>query len=295
MAHKILVVDDEIFNLEILTDYLELNDYTVVAVNNGHDAFERLRESPREFSAVLLDRMMPELNGIETLAHIKTLPDCRYLPIIMQTAAAAPQQIAEGLQAGAYYYLTKPFSEEMLISVVKTAISDYQTYRKLEQELQQQNDALRLLRTGRFRFQTLEDIQHLAGLAAKLAPEPDKAIIGLSELMVNAVEHGNLNIQAHEKIQFIRQGIWLDEIERRLINNPDKYATLEICRTPQKVSFKISDQGSGFAWENHLAADASKMLEHYGKGIMLARMVSFHQLHYNNPGNQVIAEINLSD
>ena len=77
-------------------------------------------------------------------------------------------------------------------------------------------------------------------------------------------------------------------------NNPDKYATLEIFCTAEKITFTISDQGNGFSWQNHLAADASKMLDHYGKGIMLAKLVSFHQLHYNNQGNQVMAEILLN-
>jgi CheY-like chemotaxis protein len=97
----ILVVDDEPLNIEILTDSLEYAGYETVTARDGAEAWALLTDNPERFDAVLLDRMMPRMNGIEVLKRMRASPPHAIVPVILQSARAAKEDIVEGLQAGA--------------------------------------------------------------------------------------------------------------------------------------------------------------------------------------------------
>ena len=119
---KILVVDDEPFNLEIITEYLEDEGHSVECVQNGTDALQTLRAHPEKFHTILLDRMLPDMEGIEVLNFMKTHPELKFIPTIIQSAKATRIEIQEGLDAGVLYYLTKPFNKQTLIAIVNTTL-----------------------------------------------------------------------------------------------------------------------------------------------------------------------------
>ena len=73
-----------------------------------------LDAEPKRFDAILLDRMMPDMDGIEILRRVKSRPEMMEVPVIMQTGMSGDGDILDGLRAGAYYYLTKPFSADTL-------------------------------------------------------------------------------------------------------------------------------------------------------------------------------------
>ncbi len=212
---RILVVDDEEFNIEIIQGYLEDEDYLLESASDGVEAWEKLEREPEGYDIVLLDRMMPRMSGMEVLARIKEHPALRHTPVILQTARASKEDVVEGIRAGAYYYLVKPFDEAMLISVVHTAVRDSLQYRRVRDELRETNKSLNLMRGGRFRYRTLTDARALAALLANACPRSDAVAMGLTELMVNAVEHGNLGITYAEKSALIQSGTWQQEVERR--------------------------------------------------------------------------------
>ncbi|MCB1917743.1 MAG: response regulator, partial [Rhodocyclaceae bacterium] len=120
----ILVVDDEPFNREILAEVLDDPAYRISVAEDGGQAWDRLTADGESFDLVLLDRMMPGMDGLEVLRRMKDTPRLRDLPVIMQTAAASPDQVREGIAAGAYYYLTKPFELETLLTIVRAALDD---------------------------------------------------------------------------------------------------------------------------------------------------------------------------
>ena len=95
---NILVVDDEIFNLEIISEYLDHSHFNLVTAENGQAAWDQL-EQEQSFDLILLDRMMPIMTGMEFLHKVKTDPRFRTIPVVMQTAAAAQEQVQEGLNA----------------------------------------------------------------------------------------------------------------------------------------------------------------------------------------------------
>ena len=124
---RIIAVDDEPFYLRLIEAYLSPQGYEVITSSSGTDAIELLTKPNRErVDAVLLDRSMPDMDGMEVLRHLKTCPQLGDIPVILQSGLAAPEQIAEGIAAGAYYYLAKPFTQELLSSIVGSAVSTYE-------------------------------------------------------------------------------------------------------------------------------------------------------------------------
>jgi len=290
----ILLVDDEIFNLEILSDYLSDKHYQISTATDGKVAWEMLETKPDSYDVILLDRMMPGMNGMEVLRRIKRHPVLSHCPVVLQTALDDSRDVLDGMRAGAYYYLTKPFDEEQLFSVVDTAVQDQMQYRALKQLLNESTDALGLMNTASFQFQTLEQAQSLASLVAKACPQPEKVIMGLSELMENAVEHGNLGISYAEKTFLNGEGtLWQMEVQRRLLlkENTNKLAKIDFKRTGHEIEICITDQGEGFDWEPYMEMRVERIADNHGRGIAMAGKISFARIEYRGKGNVVHAYV----
>ena len=128
-------VEDNPANLEILHEYLEDTDYTLVSAHDGVEALDYLMADPTRYHAVLLDLMMPRMTGMEVLRQMKRHLVLMHVPVIIQTAASSPDKVSEGLAAGAHYYLTKPFEKADLLAILATAIRDRSAYVAVQEEL----------------------------------------------------------------------------------------------------------------------------------------------------------------
>nr|WP_246050787.1 ATP-binding protein [Leptospira langatensis] len=113
-APRILVVDDEPVNLQVIQNYLSLKDMISVTVNSGLDALEILKED-HAFDAVIMDVMMPKFSGLETAREIRKTFSTLELPILMLTAKNQDKDLMAALNHGANDYLIKPFDFEELI------------------------------------------------------------------------------------------------------------------------------------------------------------------------------------
>ena len=296
MPHPlILVVDDEPLNLEIIAEFLEGDAYRLEFAATGEEAWSLLEVPDSAYDLVVLDRMMPGMNGIELLKRIKADERLSHLPVIMQTAAAAPDQVREGLAAGAYYYLTKPYDPEALQTIVRAALDDARNRALLEESGRAQIHALQWLSEARFAFRTLEEAREIGIFLSGLCPIPDVAVIGLVELLVNAVEHGNLGMSYAEKTRTRQEGSWEQEILRRLDlpEYRERRAEARLERLPDALKFTICDAGKGFDWRNFMDFDPSRAFDPNGRGIAMARHMSFSQLEYQGCGNVVVASIRL--
>jgi CheY-like chemotaxis protein len=109
---RVLVVDDNDVNCDMLSRRLERQGYAVTAVGSGHEALALVRE--REFDLVLLDIMMPGMNGFQVLAHLKSDEALRHLPVIMISALDEMQSVVRCIEIGAEDYLAKPFDPVLL-------------------------------------------------------------------------------------------------------------------------------------------------------------------------------------
>lgn len=293
--YKVLVVDDEPLNLMIISEYLQSadDDYQWDTAEDGEQAWNLLVQAPERYNAVLLDRMMPRMDGMQVLNRIREHPLLKEVPVILQTARTADEDIAEGISAGAYYYLTKPYQEDQLISIVRAAVHDHVRYLTLKRELDQKNAIFQLMQSCQFRFRTLEEARFLSSLMAQACPSPETAVTGLLEIMVNAVEHGNLGITYDEKGDLNNRGQWENEVKRRLAlpEMRDRYVEVEFLRKQDEIHVRIKDQGDGFNHEPFLEISVERGSHNHGRGIALARMISFERLEYMGKGNEVLAVI----
>lgn len=295
MTAHLLVVDDEPINLEIIEEYLEDSGFSADFCDSGEAAWQALNQGHRLYDAVLLDRMMPGLDGMALLRRIKPDPRFGTLPVIMQTAACSPQQIREGLEAGAYYYLTKPYEREGLLAIIRAALVDARERKALLQQEAERWRGMLFLQEARFRIRTVEEAGQLAAFLAQACPQPEQAQLGLSELMLNAVEHGNLGITYAEKASLKQEDGWHRELERRaaLPENLGKTVEITVSRQPEVLLVRIEDQGQGFDWTPYLEFSPERAFDPNGRGIALARMMSFSALEYMGKGNVVQATLAL--
>ncbi|MEJ6480163.1 response regulator [Nostoc punctiforme UO1] len=115
---KILIVDDDLRNIFALTSFLESYQMQVLFAENGRDGIERLQTNP-DINIVLMDIMMPEMDGYETTRAIRQQQQFRSLPIIALTAKAMPGDREKCIEAGASDYITKPVDTEQLLSLLR--------------------------------------------------------------------------------------------------------------------------------------------------------------------------------
>src|SRR5215216_4079916 len=117
MPLKVLVCDDERHIVRLIQVNLERQGYQVVTAFDGKEGLEKIRsEKP---NLVVLDVMMPYMDGFEVLKALRREPDTMNLPVIMLTAKAQDKDVFEGYHYGADMYLTKPFNPAELVSFVK--------------------------------------------------------------------------------------------------------------------------------------------------------------------------------
>src|SRR5262245_10427312 len=117
---RILVVDDNLTNLEVLRVRLNAHGYEVITAVDGEDALRRAREL--EPDLVLLDIMMPRLDGISVLKELKGDTALPFIPVILVTAKADTRDIVTGLEAGGDDYLAKPFEQATLVARVRSML-----------------------------------------------------------------------------------------------------------------------------------------------------------------------------
>lgn len=114
---KILIVEDEESLLKLESILLTSKGYEVKGVPNGQAALQALAEAKPDL--ILLDVMLPEIDGFEVCRRIKSDPETRHIPIVMLTAKKSREDMAKGEQVGADWYITKPFKSAMVIETIQ--------------------------------------------------------------------------------------------------------------------------------------------------------------------------------
>lgn len=284
--NDILIVDNEPAALESLKRMLEGESFGIQAAASGAEAKKLLLRDPGSLLAVLLDWTLPDVDAIGFLQWIRSEPSLADLEVIVHSEEFDPENVKNGIECGAYYYLTKPFDEPQLEAIVRAAVSTCQLRRRLVTEVEATQDAFQLLDIGRFRFRTVEEGDLLAIHIASACGQPD-ATLGLRELFLNAVEHGNLGITYDDKTQLVEEGN-LEQERRRRLELPDyrdRRVEVTVQQVPSRMDVTVRDEGQGFEYERFLTMDEERLFDAHGRGVMMA--ASTLEIEYLPPGNHV--------
>lgn len=287
-GEKILVVDDSRTVRMALEALLEGMGLEVLLAKDGRQCLEVLEQEKPD--AIILDIIMPEMDGFEVLRWIKKQSRLRDIPVIMQTVVDDTKSIRQGIDEGAFYYLTKPVEEALMQSIINAALGDLHKKEALREKIADTENPFELMVEGTFRFQTLAEGEYLALRIANASSSPKDTVV-INELFVNAVEHGNLGITYDDKTEYVDQGTWETEIARRLAlpEHADKDVTVNIKRYPNKMTVLIADQGPGFDFKKYSELDESRALDNHGRGIVMAKM--YLDFQYLGSGNKVLVAL----
>ena len=293
MSPRLLIVDDDEIIRFLAQDDLEQCGYAVETAKDGLAAWEKIDRDPSRFDLMLLDKQMPRLDGIALLKRLKADKRFSDLPVIMMTCDSRPEDIAEGLAAGAFHYLTKPSAENVLRLVIKNALDESLQKRELRAQAGSQANNLNLLNRADFCCRTLEEARSLALLLADASMSPERTVNGYSELLINAVEHGNLCISYAEKSQLLREDRWVEEVEARLKDSrySDRIVHITLEKTATASIVTIADQGLGFDWQAYTVFSPERVFDLHGRGIAISKAASFDHLEYLGSGSCVVATV----
>ncbi|MEO5365573.1 MAG: hybrid sensor histidine kinase/response regulator [Magnetococcus sp. WYHC-3] len=238
---KILLVDDEPINIRILSDILRPH-YRLSVARNGEQALERSRTSPRP-DLVLLDIIMPGMDGFEVARRLRAHPDTQDIPVIFSTALGDERSETQGFDAGGVDFLSRPISPPRLLARVATHLKLREQQRHLRELNDQKN--------------------HLLGMAAHDLRNPVNTIRGFSEILLQE------ELTADERREFLQIIHRLSHSMLTLINDLLDVTIIESGRLDLRLS--PGDLGD-------LLADRlpPHVIAAHGKGIRLHSEVNEH-------------------
>lgn len=293
-AHDtVLIVDDEYAFRFALQRMLEDEGCHVVASGDGTEAQTILQTHADDISVVILDWLMPQMSGIELLRWMKSQQTIEHIPVIMLTALDDPERVKEGIDAGAFYYLVKPFQRPLLDSILRAAVSDYHNTCQLLDRLRKHERPLAFIDEATYRIRTVDEAAELAVVIASATPDPEHAMV-ISELILNAIEHGSLGITYEEKGKLLEQDQWEHEVARRLAlpENEGKQVIIRVKKEQGALRVEIEDEGNGFDFNRYLRIEESRLFDNHGRGIAIAAATL--NLRYIAPGNKVVVTLPLT-
>lgn len=286
---KVLVVEDDFASRSYLEVILKKEGHDFRSADNGKDGLEIFKEYNPEL--VLSDINMSQMNGLQLLEQIKRIkPDAI---IIMLTAFNSEEYVVEAMKLGANNYLKKPVLKNNLVSLLRKYASIIQS-RKSEKKIQG------FVKKHSFQIVFKSNVEIIPSIVNYLVSEIEGVFpeevqldikLGIGELLLNAVEHGNLEISFLEKSNAIQNDM-LQQLYYERLSDSDlrkRTVTIDFALNEEWCEWTITDEGDGFdptSIPNPISEDG--ILRLHGRGIFICKF-QFDKLEYLDIGNKVRA------
>lgn len=286
---EVIAIDDDEVNLEIILKTLKNAKYKSTGFISGAKAWKYMQENPEQFNLAIIDKMMPEIDGITILKNMKAHPSLKNIPVIIQTGDVRLESMQSGIEAGAYYYLKKPFEPSTMISIVNSASKAYINHMEILKRLKKEIPLVQIMHEGSFKISDIKNAKKLALSLSNISKNPTSVAFALTELMVNSIEHGNLKIGYEKKNSLLLEKKLDEEINRRLLLDEykDKFSLVTFKKDKQGYEVTITDQGTGFDWKKYIEFNPSRLQDCNGRGIATANLMDV-TIDYQKNGNIVI-------
>jgi len=287
---KILVIDDEKPLRDLLKIALTEEGYEVIEAKNGIEGVEKFKELNPDI--VITDVNMPEVSGIEVARKIKEIS--KDTDVIIMTGYGTEELVIEALRNGASNYIKKPIHLKELYTILDSIILKRETRKRYEiikdvvnfeeKKIILDNDLSRVwgvVNQVFFNVPSHIESKSIEGLK-----------LGLYEIIVNAIEHGNLGITYEQKKEALQKNTYSSLIKERIkqANKQGKKILIFSTLVPEKIVIKVHDQGKGFDISKlPKAHEPENLLDSSGRGILLASLY-FDTIDYKEPGNKVRLE-----
>lgn len=276
-ANTILIVDDEEVARDILQGFLFRGGYQLAFASNGHEALDYVAQSPPD--AILLDVMMPDIDGFEVCRRLKADKQWRHIPIILITALGGREELIHGLEAGADDFLFKPVNDLELRARVRSLLRIKKQYDELQANLEMREDLAHMM---------VHDMR-----------TPLSAILGYSELLLlqqslmpeYADTIDKIHTQAQRLNSFINDMLIVAKMEaNQLIMNPTEVDVSQLVRKV-KGSHEVVAASKRIAVRLDLPPESRQIsLDKNLFERLLDNLIS-NGLKYSPPGSEVIIKL----
>ncbi len=293
MRTTVLLVDDEALVREELGGFLEDEGYEVLTAKDGEEGLESFRQHRPDM--VITDARMPKREGLDLAREI--LRENAYVPITMITGHGSEAMAIAALRLGITDFIKKPVQiPDLLAALDRMQGTSRLIHERAEPEAVLPASVRLVSRSQRYELDN--DISEIPTFVNLLIREVATGIdsrrkdglqLALREILLNAVEHGNLEVSYEEKTEATEQGS-LEELLHQRLKDPElarRKVNVRGTRTPEEITVDVIDEGRGFDWRGLPdPTDPDNLLLSHGRGVLLAHL-SVDELRFNEKGNQV--------
>ena len=293
MSKSILIVDDEQIIRNVLKRKLEqTTSYTVHTADDGTTALEVFGNE--KVDLVISDLLMPQMNGIELLRHLKKSEPS--IPVIIITGYGTLDDAIAAIHLGAEDFIKKPFDINEIIETIE------KTFRKKAEEADQRQiikfisfEDIKLEIPTSFDYLNVVINYIFSHLRARwLVGDEDlhDVKVSLYEALMNAFEHGNLEISGEEKVKYleISQQTWKDFLVERM-NDPaykDKKIFVKLMISEEEMVVAVRDEGKGFDYSSRTGdIDPEELFRSSGRGLLLIQSL-MDDLSFGESGSEIV-------
>lgn len=286
----LLVIDDEPLYRNLIRHMLKNDGIVLLEADSIDRAWEMLSKNLIvQIDLILLDRNLPDGDGLDLIPRLKTLPSLNGIPVIIQSRTSSPEDILACMAQGAYHYLEKPYRRDMLRTLIRIAVKEWREHQHNTERAMEIRVGLHYIDLAEFHVRTPADVRQVTPFIAHFFPRPENAAIGITELLINAVEHGNLGIDYNIEGYVLNNHSFSSEVQRRLSlpEYQNRKVNIRLERIDDRVQLTITDDGRGFTRSDIGAQSETRPFDLHDRGNLLTQSNCFDHVEFQDNGNLV--------